>query len=121
MTTKNTKEQLIEELNYLRHQVALNGSKDVCNSRNQGFEESDLAQRSILLAAPIGIGLVSDRIIKRVNPRLCEMLGYGSEELIGQSARIFYVTDEEFEFVGKEKYAQISKAGNGKRRDALDP
>jgi len=74
---------------------------------------SEHMQSSILQAAPIGIGLVSNRIIKRVNHRLCEMTGYTSEDLINKSARLLYPTDEEFEFVGKEKYDQISHWGTG--------
>jgi two-component system cell cycle sensor histidine kinase/response regulator CckA len=77
------------------------------------LRESEDNLKSIFLAAPIGIGIVSNRIIKRVNDRLCKMLGYSREELIDQSARIFYATDEDFEFVGREKYAQISQWGTG--------
>jgi PAS domain S-box-containing protein len=77
------------------------------------LRKSESTLKSIFLAAPIGIGLTSDRIILQVNDRLCEMLGYSRAELIGKSARIFYPTDEEFEFVGQEKYAQIARLGTG--------
>ncbi len=68
---------------------------------------------SIFRVAPTGIGVVKDRVIIEVNPRLCVMTGYNAEELIGQSARILYPSQEEFEFVGKEKYRQISDKGTG--------
>ncbi|MCU0562979.1 MAG: GAF domain-containing protein [Desulfobacterales bacterium] len=45
--------------------------------------------------------------------RICEMLGYSAEELEGRSARILYPSDEEFEFVGREKYLQIKSRGTG--------
>jgi PAS domain S-box-containing protein len=77
------------------------------------LRKSESRLKSIFLAAPIGIGLISDRIVLQVNDRLCEMLGYSREELIGKSARIFYPTDDEFEFVGREKYDQISRLGTG--------
>lgn len=68
---------------------------------------------SIFRSAPVGIGSVTNRILKRVNSRLCELTGYNAEELVGQSARILYPSEEEFEFVGREKYAQIADHGTG--------
>jgi PAS domain S-box-containing protein len=41
------------------------------------------------------------------------MTGYAQHELLDQSARMLYPTDKDFDFVGKEKYAQISKGGTG--------
>jgi len=61
----------------------------------------------------VGIGLVSNRILKQVNDRLCDMLGYSREELIGESARIFYPSQEEFDWVGREKYQLIREFGTG--------
>jgi len=77
------------------------------------LRESRHLQSSILLAAPIGIGLVSNRIIKGANLKLCEMTGYSSGELIDRSARMLYPTEEEYAYVGKEKYDQISLWGTG--------
>jgi PAS domain S-box-containing protein len=75
--------------------------------------ESESKLRSIFSAAPIGIGLVSNRILLQVNDRICEMTGYSSEELVGKSARIFYPDDKEYESVGKAKYDMIAKYGTG--------
>ncbi len=77
------------------------------------LREREAKLDSILKAAPIGIGVVVDRVIMQANDRLCEMTGYPREELIGQSALLLYPTREEYEFVGREKYAQISEAGTG--------
>lgn len=41
------------------------------------------------------------------------MTGYTEAELIGTSARVLYPSQEEFEYVGREKYHQISKMGAG--------
>jgi PAS domain S-box-containing protein len=41
------------------------------------------------------------------------MVGYSSDELVGQSARILYPSEEEFNRVGEEKYAQIREQGAG--------
>jgi PAS domain S-box-containing protein len=75
--------------------------------------ESEATLNSIFRAAPTGIGMVSNRILERVNDRLCDMTGYSSEELVGQSARILYPNEEEFNWVGKEKYAQIRQHETG--------
>jgi PAS domain S-box-containing protein len=83
------------------------------NRAEEAQRESAAALSSIFRAAPIGIGVVSNRIILRVNDRLCEMTGYSREELIGKSARILYPDDETFEYVGTEKYAQIREHGTG--------
>lgn len=83
-------------------------------NRAEGIQrETAAALTSIFRAAPIGIGVVTDRIIQRVNARLCEMTGYSMEELIGKSARILYPDDKEFEYVGTEKYARIREHGTG--------
>jgi PAS domain S-box-containing protein len=75
--------------------------------------ESEKKMRSIFRVAPTGIGVVSNRVLVDVNPRLCEMTGYTSEELVGKSALILYPTQEEFEYVGSEKYRQINLTGTG--------
>ena len=77
------------------------------------IREKEAHTRSILRAAPTGIGVVCDRVIQQVNNRLCEMVGYSKDELLGQNARLLYLSDEEFEWVGREKYAQIQKMGTG--------
>ncbi|MGA8180228.1 MAG: PAS domain S-box protein [Desulfobacterales bacterium] len=79
----------------------------------EALRKSEETLKSIFRAAPIGIGLVSARVIKQANDRLCEMVGYSRDELLGQSARILYPTDKEFEYVGREKYALITKFGTG--------
>jgi len=77
------------------------------------LQESEAALKSILHALPIGVGVVLDRVIKEANERLCEILGYSYEEILGNSARMLYLTDEDFEYVGHEKYAQIHEKGIG--------
>lgn len=83
------------------------------NRAERSLKESEARLRSIFRAAPIGIGLVSDRVLLEVNDRLCEMTGYAREELVGQSSRILYPSDKEFDWVGREKYAQIHELGTG--------
>ncbi|WP_319506688.1 PAS domain S-box protein [uncultured Methanolobus sp.] len=85
-------------------------------TQKKAKEELQLSEKrlkSIFKVAPIGIGVVSNRILTEVNSLVCEMTGYTEEELIGSASRILYPTQEEFEFVGKEKYHQINKKGTG--------
>ncbi|HIJ56162.1 MAG TPA: response regulator [Deltaproteobacteria bacterium] len=77
------------------------------------LKKSEATLKSIFLASPIAIGLVSNRVLEWVNDRMFNMLGYSKDELIGQSARILYPTQEEFEWVGTEEYSQISERGMG--------
>ena len=76
-------------------------------------QKSEAALKSLLRAVPIGIGVACDRVIQEANDRLCETLGYSHEEILGKSARILYPTDEDFEYVGREKYKQIYEKGIG--------
>lgn len=80
---------------------------------NETLRDSENKLRSIFRAAPVGIGMVSDRVLLEVNPRICEMTGYRTDELVGKSARVFYPSREEFDYVGKEKYRQIAEFGTG--------
>ena len=68
---------------------------------------------SIFRAVPAGIGLVKNRVIVQANDRLCEMIGYTAGDLLNQSARMLYPTQEDFEWVGREKYEQIDRMGTG--------
>lgn len=77
------------------------------------LQESTARLQSIFKSAPVGIGLLVDRVFLQVNEMFCEITGYTAEEVLGKSARILYPSDEEFEFVGKEKYYQITKKGTG--------
>jgi len=78
------------------------------------LKRSAATLRSIFSAASIGIGLVvGERVLGQVNDRICELTGYTQDELVGQSARMLYPTDADFEYVGREKYRQIRERGLG--------
>ena len=77
------------------------------------LSDGEAMLKSIFRAAPTGIGFVSNRVILQVNDRFCEMVGYSSEELVGKNSRILYPSDEDYEYVGEEKYKQILEKGTG--------
>lgn len=68
---------------------------------------------SLYRAAPEGIGQVAGRRFLEVSDRLCQMLGYPREALIGQAVRMVYASDEAYEYVGRELYGQMRTNGVG--------
>ncbi len=89
---------------------------DDVTEQKQAEESLRLSQaklESIFRAAPTGIGVVANRVFVEVNDRICEISGYSRDELIGTSARILYPSDEDYEYVGQEKYRQIQERGTG--------
>ncbi|MFW5857028.1 MAG: PAS domain S-box protein, partial [Planctomycetota bacterium] len=79
----------------------------------RALRESEEHLRSIFRAAPVGIGVVVSRVLRQVNEEVCEMTGYTQDELVGESARMLYPSQQEYDFVGREKYAQIRSRGTG--------
>jgi len=106
-----TKKQLINELVELRQ---LCGSLETEGLKvAETLKEREASIKSILKAAPIAIGLVHNRVLNWVSDHMNDMLGYSGDELIGQSARVLYQNQEEFERVGREKYRDIQEKGIG--------
>ncbi|KAF0103831.1 MAG: Multi-sensor signal transduction histidine kinase [bacterium] len=77
------------------------------------LRQSEARTRSILRAAPVGIGMLVDRVFQVVNEGMTQMTGYAAEELLGQSARMIYPTQADFDYVGEEKYRQIGEQDIG--------
>jgi PAS domain S-box-containing protein len=106
-----TKKQLISELTELRQ---LCGRLETDGLRvAEMLKEREASIKSILKAAPVGIGLIHNRVLSWVSDYMNEMLGYSGEELIGRSARGLYGSQEEFERVGRVKYRDIEEKGIG--------
>ena len=100
----------------VREHTLLKKLNNEINERRQAEEalrESEATLESILMTAPIGIGMVHNRVLIWVSSQMNKMLGYPNGDLIGKSTRVLYENDEEFERIGVEKYAQIKKHGTG--------
>ncbi|TIH12332.1 response regulator [Marinifilum sp. JC120] len=77
------------------------------------LEAREIQLKTVLSAAPIGIGVVVDRVFHEVNDFFCEMTGYSRGEMVGVSSRLVYPSDDDFNRVTKYKYAQIREKGAG--------
>ena len=98
-----------EVTGFLAIQRDISGGKDA----ERALQESEERLRSVFRVAPIGIGIVRDRNLIDVNEEVCRMVGRPREELEGNSSRLLYASHEDFEEVGREKYAQIEEFGTG--------
>ncbi|MDS4030167.1 MAG: PAS domain-containing protein, partial [Candidatus Contendobacter sp.] len=77
------------------------------------LSERETQLSSLYRAVPVGIARIANRVFLEVNNHLCQMLGYTREELIDHSSRLLYLSEEEFESVGKNLYEQIRTQGVG--------
>lgn len=91
-------------------------SRDISarKTADKALRDSKTRISSILRTAPVGIGSLVNRVFQEVNEAFISMTGYVAEELVGRSARMLYPTDEDFEYVGREKYRQIRVSGIGR-------
>ena len=77
----------------------------------EALKQSESTLSSTFAAAPVGIMLINGRIFQKLNNRMCEICGYTSEELIGQSSLMLYPDKAEFERVGCDLYTGLRKTG----------
>lgn len=78
-----------------------------------GLREREALLHTVLRAAPVGIGMVTDRVVGWTNQTLQALLGYTAEELDGMPARHLYENDAEYERVGREKHKEVLEKGYG--------
>ncbi len=75
----------------------------------EALREGEERMKAILSASPVGIGLVTHRKLGWANETMYRMLGYEQGSLLGQSARVLYLEDDEYERAGREIYAGITE------------
>jgi len=109
------------------HLLAVTKDIEDLKRAEAALSESEATLRSLLQAAPIGIGHVSsDRRLGWTNKVLTRMLGYSRKELEGQSSRILYPCEEEYLRVGGVRHPDIITRGTGsvetrfKRKDGTE-
>ncbi|MDD1686090.1 PAS domain-containing sensor histidine kinase [Methanoregula sp.] len=77
------------------------------------LRENDAVLRSMLDATPVGVGLLVDRVFKKVNNSLCDITGYTAKELTGRNTRILYPDDNEYSRINQELYNLLGEKGVG--------
>ncbi len=90
-------------------------SEDITDRIRAEKKLADATQRleSILESANDGIvTLDTDRVITSCNRAASLILGYSREELLGQSLRMIYRSDEYFREVGERAYRSIGETGS---------
>jgi len=113
--TESTKIET-EAVHYSEFRAMANSVNEMIDRRKQtedALKKSETALSSIFDAAPIGIGLVSDQVIKKVNDNWCRMLGYSTAELSEKKSDILFSDPDEFARIEKETSDQIRKRGAG--------
>ena len=77
----------------------------------EALEKREQTLRSFFESSPVGIALIVNRRFVKVNPATSKILGYSSEELIGQSTRMTYPDDEAYKEWGKAIYVRALREG----------
>ena len=108
MSSKPTYKELEKRIQELEKAESLRKQSEAASK-----SKIEARMETIFKVSPIGIGVVADRILLEVNDCLCRMTGYQREELIGKCSRMLYPSDEDYEFVGRDKHRQIQEKGVG--------
>jgi len=77
----------------------------------QALRNSEASLESILKAAPVGIGVANNRIFTYVSDQLSSLVGYSRSELLGNSTRVLYESEEEFERVARMHEKRLLETG----------
>ena len=75
------------------------------------LRKSENTLQTVLRTAPIGIGLTKKRVLEWTNQAMSAMTGYSAEELLGNSIRMLYASDDEYERVGREREQRLCLQG----------
>ncbi|PKN04779.1 MAG: hypothetical protein CVU74_05150 [Deltaproteobacteria bacterium HGW-Deltaproteobacteria-9] len=75
--------------------------------RTDALKLAGQEQVAIFESLTLGIAFVKDRIILRGNAKLGELFGRSLDEMIGQTTRIWYSSDEEYSGIGASTYEDL--------------
>jgi PAS domain S-box-containing protein len=101
------------EIRFLEIIASAIGIEEERRQVDKALRSSETKLQSVIRVAPVGIGLVVNRVLMEVNDTLCKLIGYEREELIGKLSEILYPTKDEYQRVGRDKYDQIALKGTG--------
>lgn len=69
-------------------------------------------QQLIFDTAAVGIAFISQHTLLKCNRRFAEILGYKSEEIIGQATQVWFQSGDDFLQAGSSAYARLAKGEN---------
>jgi diguanylate cyclase (GGDEF)-like protein/PAS domain S-box-containing protein len=67
-------------------------------------------QNMIFDNAAVGIMFLRNRVLQRCNSKLAEISGYSMENLVGQSTRIFYFSEDDY-LAHMQKFSEVIRTG----------
>ena len=77
----------------------------------QALERAYAEQKLIFDRSVVGISFIKKRVFLRCNRRMEEMFGYGPGEMHGQSTRIYFASQEEYEAMGVRVLEEMHRGG----------
>lgn len=96
-----------------RRAGAIETIREVTGQRRVERELRETVEKmaGIFRAAPIGIGMMVNEIFTEANDRLCEILGYTRDDLIGRHVRLLFPGEDDYEAARCEALAQVKNTG----------
>ena len=77
-------------------------------------QESEKSFKRIIDNAPFAVFAIdTDGVFTCCNTKLCKMIGYSKNEVLGKSAEMLYEMDKDFKWVEAEKFDRIRRLGSG--------
>jgi PAS domain S-box-containing protein len=77
------------------------------------LQQSESTLQSFFQAAPVGLAILKGRIFQAVNERICEITGHLAADLLNQSSRHLYESQEEYHRVGTALYSRLQARNTG--------
>lgn len=111
-------EIMLKEVYLHDERFILSVLRDITRRREaqSALREREIMLDGILSAVPLGIGLIDnieDRSMNWGNDAAVMITGYRLDELTGNSTRMLYATEEEYQRTGKVFFTQIQETGRG--------
>jgi len=102
---------LKNEVGYIEGFIQI--TRDITDQKQamDALRKSEATMKAINASSPVGITLVRKRILDWANKAMYHMLGYEEGSLLGESVRVLYPDDEEYNRVGHVLYPGIKKTG----------
>ncbi|MEW6520122.1 MAG: ATP-binding protein [Thermodesulfobacteriota bacterium] len=104
--------QDVLELKVMERTAQLHAAKELAEETSRRLELQGAEIETLFNNSPVGIIYMdAQRIIKRVNPEIVRVTGFGPAELIGKTTAPFFSSREDFESFGSMVYAALRQGG----------